>query len=121
VGCLLLTPLVNLYFLNLPVQGAALSLLDYFKTTVKQHLLGAAGGAMWAGGAVAFYAAASMTGASAPKVLQVQGAGYGSAVVAAVCGLVIWGEQKAAPKAKGMLFGTAVLVGVGAVMLYLGA
>lgn len=121
VGGLLLTPLVNLYFLNLPVQGEPLPLTAFFKATVKQHVLGAVGGMLWAGGAVALFAAAGGSYAGAPKQLAVLAAGYGGAVIAALCGLILWGEPTGAPKAKGLLFGTAILLLAAVAMLYLGA
>lgn len=121
VGNLLLTPLVNLYFLNLPVQGAPLSITAYFKATVKQHLLGATGGALWAGGTVALFAAAGGAYTGAPKQLAVLAVGYGGAVIAALCGLLIWGEPAGAPKAKALLFGTALILPGAVAMLYLGA
>lgn len=121
LGSLLLTPLVNLYFLNLPVQGEPLPITAFFKATVKQHLLGVTGGALWAGGAVALFAAAGGTYTGAPKQLAVLAVGYGGAVIAALCGLLIWGEPAGAPKAKGLLFGTAVLLLGAVAMLYLGA
>ena len=121
LGCLLMTPLVNLYFLNLPVQGAPLPISAFFKATVKQHLLGATGGALWAGGTVALFAAAGGAYAGAPKQLAVLAAGYGGAVIAALCGLLLWGEPAGAPKAKGLLFGTALILLAAVAMLYLGA
>ena len=121
IGSLLLTPLVNLYFLNLPVQGEPLPITAYFKATVKQHLLGATGGMLWAGGALALFAAAGGAYTGAPKQLAVLAAGYGGAVISALCGLLIWGEPAGAPKAKGMLFGAAVILLGAVAMLYLGA
>lgn len=121
LGALLFTPLVNLYFLNLPVQGDPLPISAYLKATVRQHLTGLAGGGMWAGGAVALFAAAGGTYPDAPKQLAVLGAGYAGAVIAALCGLLLWSEPAGAPKAKGLLFGVAALLLAAAAMLYLGA
>ena len=121
LGGLLLTPLVNLYFLNLPVQGAPLPITAYFKATVKQHLLGATGGALWAGGTVALFAAAGGAYEGAPKQLAVLAVGFGGAVISGLCGLLIWGEPAGAPKAKGLLFGAALILLGAAAMLYLGA
>ena len=121
LGALLFTPLVNLYFLNLPVQGEPLPITAFFKATVKQHLLGVTGGGLWAGGAVALFASAGGTYTGAPKQLAVLAVGYGGAVIAALCGLLIWGEPTGAPKAKGLLFGAAILLLGAVAMLYLGA
>lgn len=121
LGSLLMTPLVNLYFLNLPVQGEPLAISAYFKATVKQHLLGATGGALWAGGTLALFAAAGGAYTGAPKQLAVLAGGYGAAVISALCGLLIWGEPAGAPKARGLLFGAALILLAAAAMLYLGA
>ncbi|MBI2687014.1 MAG: hypothetical protein HYX27_11920 [Acidobacteria bacterium] len=121
IGILVMTPLCNVFFLNLPVQGEPAPLTGYLKGSVKQHLLGLAGGALWAAGGVAFFAAmgASFTGAA--TMGGIHAAGFGGAVLAALCGLTIWGEPAGAPKAKGLLVGGAVLLAGAVAMLYLGA
>ena len=121
LGLLAMTPLVNVYFLNLPVQGEALSLLAYLKGTKGQHLLGLTGGGIWAAGTTSFFAAAGGTYAGAPKMLGLEALAYSGAAAGAVCGLLIWREQAGAPKAKGMLLGAVLLLAGGAAMVFLGA
>lgn len=121
LGLLAMTPLVNVYFLNLPVQGEALPLLAYLKGTKGQHLLGLTGGGIWAAGTTAFFAAAGGTYAGAPKMLGLEALAYSGAAAGAVCGLLIWREQAGAPKAKGMLLGAVLLLACGAAMVFLGA
>ena len=92
VGVFLSTFVFNLYFLNLPVQGASLSMFDYFRGSVKQHILGIFGGLIWCVGAIANFAAAS-----APKAVQVGPAisyavGQGATMVSALWGLLVWKE-----------------------------
>jgi glucose uptake protein len=92
VGVFLSTFIFNLYFLNLPVQGAALSMFDYFKGSISQHVLGILGGLIWCTGAIANFVAAS-----APKTVQVGPAvsyavGQGATMVSALWGLLVWKE-----------------------------
>jgi glucose uptake protein len=92
IGVFLSTFIFNLYFLNLPVQGAGLSMFDYFKGSVRQHILGILGGVIWCIGAIA-----NFTAASAPKSVQVGPAvsyavGQGATMVSALWGLLVWKE-----------------------------
>jgi glucose uptake protein len=92
IGVFFSTFVFNLYFLNLPVQGAGLSMFDYFKGTLWQHALGILGGLIWCIGAIANFVAAS-----APKSVQVGPAisyavGQGATMVSALWGLLVWKE-----------------------------
>ncbi len=82
----------NLYFMNLPVQGEPVELLDYFQGTRRQHLLGLTGGLIWGAGTIANFVAAS-----APPEVQVGPAvsyalGQGGTMIAALWGLLVWKE-----------------------------
>ncbi len=92
LGILASSFLYSLYFMNLPVQGDALSLKQYLHGTLGQHAWGLVGGAVWCAGTVAHFAAAS-----APKSVQLSSAlcgvlGHAAAVVAAAWGLLWWKE-----------------------------
>jgi glucose uptake protein len=92
IGVFLSTFIFNLYFLNLPVQGQALSMFDYFRGSFNQHLLGIFGGMIWCIGAIANFVAAS-----APTAVQVGPAisyavGQGATMVSALWGLLVWKE-----------------------------
>jgi glucose uptake protein len=98
------TFIFNLYFMNLPVQGEPVEILDYFKGTRRQHLLGLLGGLIWCAGAVANFVAAS-----APPEVQVGPAisyaiGQGATMVSALWGLLVWKEFAGADaKVKSLL------------------
>jgi glucose uptake protein len=108
------TFLFNIYFMNLPVEGPALSFMDYFKGTRKQHLLGVFGGIIWCIGTLANFAAAS-----APEKVQVGPAvsyaiGQGATMVSALWGLLVWKEfSGGGPKVTALLAIMLVLFGVG--------
>jgi len=96
VGVVLSTCVFNMFFLNLPVEGQPIEIWDYFKTKPKTHLLGILGGALWATGAVANFVASA-----APAEAQISpnvgyAAAQGSALLAALCGLLLWKEFKGA-------------------------
>jgi glucose uptake protein len=92
IGVFVSTFVFNVYFLNLPVQGKPIPMTAYFKGTLRQHMLGIAGGAIWCAGAMANFAAAS-----SPKEVQVGPAvsyaiGQGATMVSALWGLLVWKE-----------------------------
>jgi len=92
IGVFVSTFVYNLYFLNLPVQGEPLSMLDYFKGKLGEHGLGVLGGLIWCAGAITNFVAAS-----APKRVQVGPAvsyavGQGATMVSALWGVLVWKE-----------------------------
>lgn len=118
-GMLAATPLVNVYFLNLPVQGAPLSFLAYFKATRGLHLAGVAGGVLWAAGTAAFFAAMSYEGG--PKFLGLQAVAMGGAVLGGLAGLTVWGEAGTNSRAKGLILLGLAALGAGLGLVYAGA
>jgi glucose uptake protein len=108
----------NIFFTNLPVQGAPISMLYYFRGTMKQHVLGIAGGMMWCAGTIANFAAAS-----APKEVQVGPAvayalGQGATLISMLWGLFYWKETAGAPgKITAKFYLTLVLYVVGLVLI----
>lgn len=92
LGIFFSTFVFNLFFMNLPVEGEPVEILDYFKGTRKQHLLGLAGGIIWATGTISNFVAAST-----PSEVQVGPAisyalGQGATLVSALWGLLVWKE-----------------------------
>lgn len=92
LGILFTTPIFNIFFMNLPVEGQPVSFGEYFRGTTRQHLLGLAGGIIWATGTIANFVAAS-----APKSVGVGPAvsyaiGQGATLVSTLWGLLLWKE-----------------------------
>lgn len=82
----------NLFFMNLPVEGPPVEILEYFEGTWKQHGLGILGGVIWCTGAIANFVAAS-----APEEVHAGPAisyaiGQGATMVSALWGLLVWKE-----------------------------
>jgi glucose uptake protein len=96
VGVFVSTFVFNVFLMNLPVEGEPLEVLDIFKSTPIQHLLGLVGGLVWCTGMVAGLAAAS-----APAEARLGSvAGYlmaqGFTLIAALWGVLLWKEFKGA-------------------------
>jgi glucose uptake protein len=91
-GVLVSTPVFNLFFMNVPVQGEPVSFRDYFTGTFRQHALGILGGVIWCVGLVSNLAAAS-----APARVNLGPAisyalGQGATLISALWGLLVWKE-----------------------------
>jgi glucose uptake protein len=96
LGVFVSTFVFNLFFMNLPVQGEPVEILDYFKGAWKQHALGWIGGAVWAVGTISNFVAAS-----APQEVQAGPAisyalGQGATLISALWGLLVWKEFRGA-------------------------
>jgi glucose uptake protein len=92
LGILVSTPVFNLFFMNLPVQGEPVEIPEYFRGSLKDHLLGWIGGMIWMTGGMANFVASS-----APASVQVGPAtsyaiGQGATMVSALWGLLVWKE-----------------------------
>jgi glucose uptake protein len=113
IGVLLSTLLFSLYLINLPVQGEAVQLSHYWNKPYGQHIWGLAGGAMWTFGTLAM----AMAGSAAPELRAgpalTLGIQYGSGLLAALCGLLVWKEFAAASGAVRvrLILGLALFLG----------
>lgn len=118
VGVFVSTPIFNIVFMNVPVQGPPVRFAEYFRGTAWQHLLGVTGGMIWAVGAIANFAAAS-----APPEIQVGPAvsyaiGQGAVLVSTLWGLLYWKEFKGAPRqAKLLIAGMIALFVAGLALI----
>lgn len=114
LGIFFSTFVFNLFFMNLPVQGEPVEVLDYLKGTVKQHGLGVLGGIIWATGTISNFVAAS-----SPSEVQVGPAisyalGQGATLISALWGLLLWKEfQGASIRVKLLLAVMLVLFALG--------
>ncbi|MGB9610889.1 MAG: AcrB/AcrD/AcrF family protein [Bryobacteraceae bacterium] len=92
LGVLVTTPVFNLFFMNLPVEGDPVGFRDYLAGTGRQHALGVLGGVIWGVGTISNFVAAS-----APRSVNVGPAisyaiGQGATLVSTLWGLVVWKE-----------------------------
>lgn len=117
IGVFVSTFLFNLYFLNLPIEGAPLRMSEYFQGSKMQHALGIVGGLIWSIGAISNFAAAST-----PKSVQVGPAisyaiGQGATMVSALWGLLVWHEFRGARSGVKLLLGLMLLLFLAGLLL----
>jgi len=96
MGVLLSTFVFNVFLMNLPVEGEPLEVLDIFKSTLQQHLLGLAGGALWCTGLVTSLAATSASAEAHLGAVTGYFLAQGYALIAALWGILLWREFKGA-------------------------
>lgn len=103
-------------FWNFPVIGRSLSLRDYFKGGLRNHILGLLGGALAAIGFAAFLLAWAAPVGAQPTPLLTFTLSHAHVLLASLCGLLIWNEFGAAEGRTTLLFGSAIVlmaVGIG--------
>jgi glucose uptake protein len=83
----------NTVLMRMPVQGEPVTYGQYFAGTLKNHFTGILGGAIWCVGMTFSIIASEKAG---PAISY--GLGQGAVLVAAMWGVFIWKEFKAAPK-----------------------
>ena len=108
----------TLFFALMPVAGEPVELLQYFRGTKKQHLLGVAGGVIWMIGTLANFCAASTPPSQQVGPAVSYAIGQGATMVSALWGLLVWKEfAGAGPRVRlllGIMF-VLFLVGLGLV------
>jgi len=98
IGILISNFLFNTIIMKKPVQGTPVSYGDYFNGNFKSHLMGILGGIIWCIGMSFSIIASDKAG---PAISY--GLGQGAVLVAAIWGVFIWKEFKAAPKGTNTL------------------
>ena len=93
VGIFLSNFVFNTVLMRKPIQGSPVSYGDYFRGNFKSHLTGILGGLIWCVGMSFSIIASDKAG---PAISY--GLGQGAVLVAAIWGVFIWKEFKAAPK-----------------------
>ena len=92
IGIVVSSFVFNTLQMKRPFTGTALSLKDYFKGTLKDHLVGILGGVIWSIGMSFSIIASGKAGAAVSY-----GLGQGATVVAAIWGIYVWKEFDGAP------------------------
>jgi glucose uptake protein len=105
IGIFLSNFLFNTFLMFRPFAGAPVSYGDYFSGSLKNHLTGVLGGAIWCLG-MAFNIIASDKAGTAISY----GLGQGATVVAAIWGIFIWKEFRNAPKGTSMILNIMLLL-----------
>lgn len=120
LGVFLSTFVFNMFFMNLPVEGPPVDVVDYFRGGFRKHGLGILGGAIWYTGTIATFVAAS-----APEEVHVGPAisyalAQGATMISALWGLLVWKEfagSDARVKALIVVMLTLFVAGLGLVSM----
>jgi len=92
LGAFLTTFLFNPFFMRKPVQGAPVTMGEYWRGDLKTHLTGLAGGAIWGLGLTASFLAVGTAGPAVSYALS-----NAAPVVAILWGVLVWKEFAQAP------------------------
>jgi glucose uptake protein len=91
-GLLFSTLVFNNFFINLPVAGEPLEIVDYFRGSLRAHLVGLAAGVVLCTGILAMLVAQ----AGAPETLRSPATFYmlqqSAVLVGALCGIFLWND-----------------------------
>ena len=110
VGAFASTLLVNPIFMKKPVEGGPLSMSDYCRGSLRTHLTGFLGGAIWSVGLTFSFMA---VGAAGPAISYA--VSNAAPVVAILWGVLVWKEFTQAPRGTNRLLGwmfTCYLIGL---------
>ena len=111
LGILVSNFLFNTLLMRRPFVGTSVSYADYFRGSGRDHLTGILGGMIWCLGMSFSILASDKAG---PAISY--GLGQGATVVAALWGIYVWKEFRAAPKGVSMLLNGMLLcyiIGIG--------
>jgi glucose uptake protein len=92
IGILVSTFVFNLFFMNLPVVGKPIDLVEYFRAKAKLHLYGLLGGMVFYIGALAAFVVDRAEGPARIDPSLAYALSEGGVVLAVVWGLLLWKE-----------------------------
>lgn len=120
-GVFLSTFVFNLFFMNLPVEGEPVEVLQYFRGgSLWTHLLGWLGGAVWCAGAIASFVPASPKSDVHVGPATSYAMGQGATLISTLWGLLVWKEFRGAdPRVRSLLALMLVLFACGLAMVSL--
>lgn len=112
VGVFISTFFINPFFMRNPVEGAPVKMKQYFSGTMKTHLTGVLGGAIWMLGMIFSYMA---VGAANPAIAYALS--NAAPVVAILWGVLVWKEFREAPRGTNVLLVVMFIAYVAGLML----
>jgi glucose uptake protein len=122
IGIFFSTFVFNLFFMNLPIKGEPIDIVDYFRAGIRQHVPGLLGGILWYIGAIAVLLESRVDGPAKVQPSIGYALSQGGIIIAAICGLLIWKEFADADyKVKTYLGLALVLLAIGIGLVSTGA
>jgi glucose uptake protein len=116
VGVVASTFLFSMFFMNLPLQGEPVEIIDYVRGGSKSHLLGLLGGIIWCTGMLAAFVALGASPELQPGRSLVYGLFQAAPVVGALWGILVFREFRGS--GRGTVFAlTAVVLSLGGLAL----
>jgi glucose uptake protein len=103
----------NIYFMNLPVQGEPLSLFDYLRVSLRQHLAGIEGGLIAGAGIVCCLVAAGVPADSGFRPEAAYTMAMGASLIGMLWALLYRKEFAASSRLRFMMWATAGTLAVG--------
>ena len=117
IGALPATFILNLFLMNLPVEGEPLEMLEYLQGSFKNHFSGLLGGAIWSAGLLALLVVTTLAPPVRPGPVAVYGMSQGWIVIAALWGALGWKELREGDGRVKVLEGLTLVLVIGAITL----
>jgi glucose uptake protein len=106
------------FFLNFPVRGKPLTVRQYFKIDMRNHVLGLVGGIVWLAGILALLVSMGLPSALQPVPVVTFLLGRGAPLLAGLWGMFVFREYAGAPaKVTTIAFAALVVLAGGMAMM----
>ncbi len=92
------TLVFSMFFMNLPLQGEPVEMIEYVRNGLKSHLLGLLGGFVWCTGFLAMFVALGAPSELQPNRFAVLAFFQGAPLLAAIWGVGVFREFRTSPR-----------------------
>jgi glucose uptake protein len=116
IGLAVSAVFLDLFLMNIAIEGTRVTFANYRSGSFKQHLYGISGGAIWAGGMLALLLAQSAPAAEVPNASTLILFTQGAILLVVLWGLFAWKELIAPKKARAAILLSILCFG-GAIFL----
>ncbi len=119
MGAVFLTTFIfNLFFMNLPVEGEPLEMIEYFRMRIADHLLGVIAGMILCTGVLAELVSEGGPPEAQVGTVMTYGLKQGAMLVAAIWGVWVWKDfRDAGPRVRGVVAAFTTLMALGVLFM----
>ena len=118
IGLLISALVLNFFFMGIGIEGGRVTLGDYRKGSVRQHLVGIFGGVLWAAGTLASLLAQSVPLVEQPRPTVLMLFNQGSILLAIAWGVFAWREFRGAPsRSRRLILASTLSFAIGLLLL----